>query len=80
MTKLATLRLTVPVDDGVNIEDVQARLKATLRGLPTEPVMREGKDGQQDIEREVGVIFWSAADVKRGPATKAERAQNGGAT
>ena len=37
MTNLATLRLTVPVDDGVNIEDVQARLKATLRGLPTEP-------------------------------------------
>lgn len=76
MTKLATLRLTVPIDDGVKIEDVQTRLRAMLRCMTPEPVARDSKDGQADIEKDAGTIFWPAADVKRGPATKAERVEN----
>lgn len=79
MTKLATLRITVPTDDAVRVEDVVASLRALLRGKETEAIQRPARDGQQDIEKEVGAVFWAAADVKRGPATKAERAQNEGA-
>lgn len=79
MTKLATLRLTVPIDDAVKVEDVQARLKAMLRGMTAEVISRPEKDGQTDMERDIGAIFWPAADVKRGPATKAEKSQNEGA-
>lgn len=80
MTKLATLRLTVPIDDLVKTEDVQARLKAMLRGMTVETVSRPEAGGQADLERDIGTIFWPAADVKRGPATKAERGQNEGAS
>ena len=79
MTKLATLRVTVPMDDGVRVEDVVSSLRETLRGTVAQKVQRQAKDGQQDIEKDVGEIFWPAADVKRGPATKCERAQNEGA-
>lgn len=79
MTKLATLRLTVPIDDLVKVEDVQARLKNMLRGMTAEVVSRAETGGQTDLEKDIGAIFWPAADVKRGPATKAERAQNEGA-
>lgn len=80
MSKLATLRVTIPIDDAVKVEDVQSNLKGMLRGMTAEVVSRPEKDGQADIERDIGTIFWPAADVKRGPATKAERAQNEGAT
>lgn len=80
MSKLATLRVTIPVDDAVKVEDVRAKLRAMLRGMTAEVVSRPEKDGQADIERDIGTIFWPAADVKRGPATKAERSQNETAT
>jgi hypothetical protein len=55
MTKLLTVRVIVPCDDGVLLDQLKAALTGHLESLPVD---RVGDDG--------GRIHWSAADVLRG--------------
>jgi hypothetical protein len=56
MTKLVTVRVVIPVDDVVTVEDVVASLHRILEPLPIERV-----GGTEDGAR----LHWSAVDVMR---------------
>jgi hypothetical protein len=59
MTKLVTVRVVVPCDDGVTTADVQAELTKLLEG---QPVTRLEADGAADGIRR---MHWSAVAVLR---------------
>ena len=55
MTKLATVRVVVPVDDDVRVDDLQRLLQGHLEERPVERVSDNGPR-----------IHWSAVSVVRG--------------
>ena len=61
MTKLIRPRVEVPADDDATTEAVQTELRGFLRSRGNMNTV--GAPGLLDAP----VIFWTAADVKRGP-------------
>ena len=67
MTKLVSLRVIVPADDGAAIGDVQKRLRERLDDLGTE-ALSNGSEGEPGSRVRV---HWQAADVLQGSGERA---------
>jgi len=59
MTKLIGLRVTLAVDDAVDIKDVKPRLSSIIAAKGTEHLAENGEGG--------GRIHWGTAEVLQGP-------------
>jgi hypothetical protein len=59
MTKLIALRVTLAVDDSVDIKDVKPRLSSLIAAQGTENLGENGESG--------GRIHWQTAEVLQGP-------------
>ena len=59
MTKLIGLRVTLAVDDAVDMKDVKPRLSAIISAHGTELLGENGESG--------GRIHWGTAEVLQGP-------------
>lgn len=60
MSKMMTVRIVVPCDDGVTVAMLASATQAALEGLPSTRIAIE--DSTEPGPR----IHWSAVDVKRG--------------
>jgi hypothetical protein len=65
MTKLIALRVTLAVDDAVDIKDVKPRLSSLIAAQGTENLGENGESG--------GRIHWQTAEVLQGPERMPQR-------
>ncbi len=73
MTRQVQLRVLLVVDDGVQVGELAAKLKAEFRARGTEEL--PAPDGQVSAIPD-RTIFFAATDVRRGPET-VERKKKG---
>jgi hypothetical protein len=68
MTKIVQLRVSVPVDDGVKVDRVQAELRNLIRAAGIVAIeAQSAPEGSLALgPTEPEAIFWPASDIKQG--------------
>ena len=76
--RVATLRILVPAEEGVKVETLQKALQASLRRRGTvkmNPAGEEEPASDDDSLMNDQLVFWGAAEIRRGSETRAAKAK-----
>jgi hypothetical protein len=72
MTRLAQLRIVVPVGDGVRVDALQKHIRAFLRERGAETLNGPPVEGALPLPDDADrAVHWMACDVRRGAETRA---------
>lgn len=80
--RVATLRILVPIEEGVKVDTLQRALQSSLRKRGTVKISPEGvEEAATDDEALLNdqLVFWAASEIRRGAETRAAKKRTGGA-